>query len=140
MPLPVKIDSLYFKLSPFGNEKLLTARFLDPANTVNYYRLIEFINNEQQQRFNVANDELNNGNVIDYSFRPQGGNDTIMVKGANVTVWLESIDKGVYEYFRTAGRDGGQSASPANPTSNFSNGALGYFSACAMTQKGIKVP
>ena len=59
--------------------------------------------------------------------------------GDEIIVWMESIDKGVYEYFRTAGRDGGQSSSPSNPTSNISNGALGYFNACSVRIKSIIV-
>ena len=60
-------------------------------------------------------------------------------KGDIVTVWLESVDKGVYDYFRTAGREDGQSASPSNPVSNISNGALGYFSASAVRKISLTV-
>jgi|WetSurMetagenome_2_1015567.scaffolds.fasta_scaffold37702_4 hypothetical protein len=47
-------------------------------------------------------------------------------------LWLECMDKFVYEYFRTAASECGQSALPANPTSNISNGTLGYFTACSV--------
>jgi hypothetical protein len=62
--------------------------------------------------------------------------------GDYVTVALQSIDKGVYEYFRTLNQanNSGQSATPANPVSNFSNGALGYFSAYAVKVKSIFIP
>jgi hypothetical protein len=52
---------------------------------------------------------------------------------------LQSIDKGVYDYFRTAGNDGNQSASPSNPISNIDNEALGYFNACAVTKKEFRI-
>lgn len=139
MPFPVNIDSLYTKESPFGNKKLLTAKFLDPAGIDNYYRLIEFINDEEQTGFHVTSDRLYQGKEMNFSFMSRGSDSRTLLKGDNVTIWLESIDKGIYEYFRTAGRDGGQSSSPANPTSNINNGALGYFNACSLTKKSAKV-
>jgi len=138
MPNPVNIDSIYLEKSMFGNEKLVSVNFNDPANINNYYRLIEFINNERQTGFNVTDDYLNQGKTIGYSFMT-AGNDSKLGTGDTVTVWLESIDKGVYEYFRTAGRDNGQSSSPSNPTSNINNGALGYFNACSVRSKTIIV-
>jgi hypothetical protein len=66
-------------------------------------------------------------------------NDNKLKAGDEVTIWLESVDKYVYEYFRTEGSEGWQSASPANPTSNISNGALGYFNACSVRTISIIV-
>ena len=63
--------------------------------------------------------------------------DPDLVKGDVISVWLECIDKGVFEYFRTANSEGGQNASPANPVSNITNGALGYFSACSVSKDSI---
>ncbi|HBX52576.1 MAG: hypothetical protein A2W98_10030 [Bacteroidetes bacterium GWF2_33_38] len=131
MPNPVNIDSIYLEKNMFGNEKIVSVNFTDPVNISNYYHLIEFINNGRQTGFNVTDDNLNQGEIISYSFM-SAGNVSKLETGDNVTVWLESIDENVYEYFRTAGRDGGQSSSPSNPTSNISNGALGYFNACSV--------
>jgi hypothetical protein len=138
MPNPVNIDSIYLEKSMFGNEKLVSVNFNDPANINNYYHLIEFLNNKRQTGFNVTDDNLNQGKTISYSFMSAGNNSKLGI-GDTVTVWLESIDKGVYEYFRTAGRDDGQSSSPSNPTSNISNGALGYFNACSVSTISIIV-
>jgi len=66
-------------------------------------------------------------------------NDNKLEAGDEVTIWLESVDKYVYEYFRTESSEGWQSASPANPTSNISNGALGYFNACSVRTISIIV-
>ena len=140
MPYPVSIDSIYFAKSPFGNDKLLTVKFLDPANAVNYYRLVELINNDRQQRFSVASDRLYQGSPIIFTFPAQGDNDIKLVTGDQITVWLESIDKNVYEYFRTARRDGSQSTSPANSVSNISSGVLGYFSAGSVRKATTVVP
>jgi hypothetical protein len=131
LPNAVEMDSIYMEKSRFGNEKQITIDFTDPANIDNYYRLIEFVNNTQQDQFYAASDKLYQGEEISYSFMSQD-NDNKLETGDKVTIWLECVDKFVYEYFRTAGREGGQSASPANPTSNVSNGALGYFNACSV--------
>jgi hypothetical protein len=135
MPYAVDINFIYMENSLFGNEKQVTIDFTDPANIDNYYRLIEFINNIQQDQFYTGSDKLYQGEEISYSIMSQD-NDSKLESGDKVTIWLESIDKGVYEYFRQAGSDG-QSASPANPTSNISNGALGYFNACSVSTKFI---
>jgi hypothetical protein len=58
-----------------------------------------------------------------------------------LTVELQSIDKSVYNYFQTlesiSGNAMQQTASPTNPISNFSNGALGYFSAYTFDRKKV---
>jgi hypothetical protein len=139
MPPPVRMDSIYFSRSIFGNEEQITVDFVDPSNTDNYYRLIGFINDLQESDISILSDQLFQGKSISYSMMARDS-DSPFKKGDKVAVWLESIDKNVFEYFRTAGREGGQSASPANPTSNISNGALGYFNACAVRKKSIVYP
>jgi len=93
MPYPVSIDSIYFAKSPFGKDKLLTVKFLDPADTINYYRLVEFIDNELQQRFSIVSDRLYQGNPIIFTFSAQDDNDEKLVTGDQITVWLESMIK-----------------------------------------------
>lgn len=131
MPQAVSMDSIYFSSSLFSGDKLTTVRFLDPPYQLNYYRLIYYINSKLQKEFYVLKDDLFDGTAIRYALHPRGS-DIKLVKGDIVTVWLESVDPGVYNYFRTAGSEDGTSASPANPVSNISNGALGYFNACAV--------
>jgi hypothetical protein len=140
MPYAVEISSITFENTSFSNEKQLTVKIKDPADTSNYYRIVEFVNSEKQESFNVTNDKLNEGKIISYSILSQGSDNKQLETGDNVTIWLESIDKGVYEYFREAGNEGGQSASPANPASNINNGALGYFNACSVRKKAVIVP
>lgn len=142
MPDAVKIDSVFTEESFFGNEKIVSIKFKDPKNVKNYYRVIEFINNERQSAIQTIDDELYDGKSIKYFIRSDRSNKNNSKKlntGDVVTVWLESIDKGAYDYFRTAGGDMSQSASPANPISNISNGALGYFNACSIKSASIVV-
>lgn len=131
MPPPVNMDSIFFSMSPFSGEKVTIIQFRDPPLTANFYRLVYFINNVQQKRFYVLNDEFFQGTTIRYSLMSRES-DMNLKTGDNVSVWLESVDSGVFEYFRTAGHDEGDSASPSNPVSNISNGALGYFNACSV--------
>jgi hypothetical protein len=138
MPFPVQMDSIYFSASPFSGDKVTTVRFTDPPFTLNYYRLVYFINNQQQKAFYILNDELYQGASIRYSLMSRG-TDINLALGDDVTVWLESIDNGVFDYFRTVSAEGGQSASPSNPVSNISNGALGYFNACSVRKISGKV-
>ena len=136
---PVEIGSIYFKKNLFGDNLDATIDFTDLGIISNYYRLIYFVNNVQQTDINVTDNKLYEGQTITYSIVPQD-TDNKLKTGDDVTIWLEAVDKGVYEYFRTAGRRGGQSASPANPTSNISNGALGYFNACSVRKIASVVP
>ena len=138
MPYPVEMDSIYFSASPFSGDKVTTVRFTDPPFTVNYYRLVYFVNKKQQKPFYILDDELYQGAPIRFSLMSRGS-DINLASGDDVTVWLESIDIGAFDYFRTVATDGGQSASPSNPVSNISNGALGYFNACTVRKISGKV-
>ena len=138
MPEAVAVDSVYFGEAFFGNEELLTISFRDTEGINNYYRLIEFINGELQTDIHVISDELYDGEKIEYPIMSMG-NDNGFKTGDSISIRLLCIDEGVYDYFRTAGGDMAQSASPANPVSNISNGALGYFNASAVSSKSVVV-
>ena len=139
MPYAVGIDSIYFATSPFSGEVQTAISFRDPIFSVDYYRMVYFINKIQQKPFYVIDDELFPGVQIHYALSSRNS-DIKLKQGDQVMVWLESVDPGVYEYFRTAGSDSGESASPANPVSNISNGALGYFNACTVRKISAVVP
>jgi hypothetical protein len=137
MPSAVAIDSLSVQNSWFAKNKQISVVYTDPANITNYYRLIEFINQKQQPDFHAASDILTNGVKTTYEIFES---DTTLVSGDKLTIWLESIDKNNYTYFHAASLNQRQSASPANPPSNITNGALGYFSACSVRKKSMIVP
>ncbi|MGE0079630.1 MAG: DUF4249 domain-containing protein [Bacteroidales bacterium] len=139
MPDAISIDSIYTEDVIFGDGTQVGVKFKDPANVSNYYRLIQFINNRQTENFHVISDDLYDGKNIEYSLMTMDDDDELET-GDMVAVGLECVDKGVYDYFRTAGSDGNQSASPSNPISNISNGALGYFNACTYRVSSIKIP
>ena len=60
------------------------------------------------------------------------GRDHEVVVGDKIHVEMQSIDNNVFTYYsallQISGGNGG-TATPTNPPSNISNGALGYFSA-----------
>ncbi|MDR3653907.1 MAG: DUF4249 domain-containing protein [Paludibacter sp.] len=141
MPNPVRIDTIYLKKNIFGNGDVIDINFMDPPNADNYYRIIQFINDTLKAGVNIANDKLYQGKEISYSLSATtlSGNNPLK-KGDKIAIQLECIDKGVFEYFRTSRGNNGQSASPANPVSNITNGALGYFSACTVRQASMTFP
>lgn len=141
MPNPVTIAAMFFSKSTTGNEKEISLNFKDPEDTDNYYRIIEYINNTLKPGINIGNDKLYQGEMINYSLGSSALDDNTPLKtGDKVRVQLQSIDKDVFEYFRTSRGNDGRSASPANPVSNISNGALGYFSACSVREAMITIP
>lgn len=147
IPSPVNIDTVVQVTNTGGfggnsGSKSLRIFFTDPAGVDNYYRLIEILNHDTVNSISITNDFGRDGHIIQMNFRR--GNDGLRLKtGDSVVVQLQSIDKYVYEYFRTFNLSGGEgsfnSSSPANPTSNVSNGALGYFSAYSVSTKTIVV-
>jgi hypothetical protein len=149
MAAPVAIDTLIEKTSTgFGGgpnggtmNKSVEVQFTDPTGTANYYRLVELVNGVLINNITITSDNLRDGSVIAQGLRE--GADIKLQIGDIITVQLQNIDKNVYEYFRTfndaSGGGNFNSSTPANPTSNLNNGALGYFSAYAVTSKTIVI-
>lgn len=133
IPKAVEIDSIFIKRSFFG-DNLITLNLNNPPDKENYYHIIHFVNGKQNTGFNVFSDISDQPESISYSFMTANTTPPL-VAGDSINVWLECIDQSVFEYFRTANRNGGRSASPANPVSNITNGALGYFNASTIRKK-----
>jgi len=140
MPMPVPLDSISFsQLSGFGNNQIdAIANFQDPAGVKNYYQFVEFVNGAQITKdIFVFSDRLSDGKYINQTLY----NDTsYLFQGDEVKVNMYCIDENVYNYFYQLVQSGGTgafstTASPANPTSNISNGSLGYFSAHTVSSK-----
>jgi len=144
---PVSIDTLFIEKSSGGlmggESKFVSVQFKDPAGVNNYYRFIQIINSIEQNSIIIDADVLKDGNTIIRPLHSQDSNSSDLQTGDLVTVLLLTIDKGAFDYFRTfnqlSGGKGLSASSPANPLSNFSNGALGYFSAYAVRSKAIVI-
>jgi hypothetical protein len=137
---PVSLDSLTIQKGLFRDARNVHAHFTDPAGVKNWYRLVQIINDTATKDIYITEDILRDGQPIDELLFSNNNNDTL-VTGDSIVVKLQSIDQGVYDYWRTfiqMGFAGPQAPTPANPKSNFSNGALGYFSAYAERSKAIR--
>ncbi len=143
MPKPVPLDSLTFLLGR-NNNIYAVANFQDPKETDNYYQFIEYANGEKFKNGrgnSVFDDRLSNGRYITLALYDDS---TDIKKGIALTVQMNCIDKYVYNYLnellQISGNGGGfSSPSPANPESNISSGALGYFSANTVSTQTVEI-
>jgi hypothetical protein len=129
----VEIDALeYFYDEGFAfydEGYVLKTLITDPPDTDNFYRIKTFLNDSLENEgddFIVFDDRLFDGQEIEITLR---GN--MYLEEDTVTLQLISLDEGAYKYFDTFQEllnVNPGSAAPANPSSNISNGALGYFS------------
>jgi hypothetical protein len=144
MPIPVDIISLsVVKSEGFRGKQTLRdvkVLFQDPPGIDNYYRFVEYDNGKPFQDIRTMSDRLYDGGLMSNTIR--NDQDSVYA-GDTIKVDLESIDEAMYLYYRELNRNihnGGLSASPANPTSNFDNGAMGYFNAYSLTSKKTVIP
>jgi hypothetical protein len=140
MPAKVNLDSVSFSTTNiFGTKSTsAVANFQDPAGIANYYTFTEYVNGQAiDQTFNFS-DRLSDGTYI----RRQLFNDSSYINpGDQVSIEMHCVDSQVWQYFNTLGQAKGnnsQAITPANPLSNISNNALGYFSAQTV-QSGLSI-
>ncbi|MEI8113479.1 MAG: DUF4249 domain-containing protein [Bacteroidia bacterium] len=143
----VDIDSLKITKSPsrgFGlggngrNEKRVDIHcvFKDPTEK-NFYRIKVYRNDTINiENYRLYDDEYTNGKLTDL----QVGRANV---GSVVRIELISLDKNTYDYYRTL-RDLLRTnpifgSTPANPNTNLTNGALGYFGAAAVSTRTIVI-
>ncbi|HTN21757.1 MAG TPA: DUF4249 family protein [Pelobium sp.] len=131
MPQKVVLDSISVtEITFFGeSRKYLKVNYSDPGDVDNQYRYILTVNKKPVDGYFIDFDRFNNGKYISstlFSDKPElKSNDEIKLE-------FQCIDMNVYRYFfaiSQIGGNGGPPTAPSNPTSNFNNRALGYFSA-----------
>ncbi|TAE20833.1 MAG: DUF4249 domain-containing protein [Cytophagales bacterium] len=142
MPQPVPLDKLSTEALPIGDSKAVFAHFTDPANTKNFYRWVLTVNDRKQNDVYVMDDRLMDGRTTRQALRANNPTAQTIKSGDRVTVEMQGLDARLYDYFKGLAQVIGteDSATPANPTSNLSGGALGYFSACSASKVQIMVP
>ena len=128
----------------FGNAKdlyIAVPQFVDPANVKNHYRFIQYVNNKKDENFLIRNDNITDGLP---NQQPIASRNFEIKLGDSLQVDMMCIDESVYDYFyslnQSAGRGPGGGATPSNPLSNISGGALGYFNAYSSNKKSVIVP
>lgn len=143
MPHPVHLDSIDFRS---GRDDLYAvANFQDPEGVPNYYQFIEYADGQKFRNgrgISVFDDRLSDGRYINSLLY----NDSSDIKsGIILTVQMNCVDKEVYNYLSellqiARGGEGFSSPTPANPTSNITGGALGYFSAHTTSSRSVVIP
>ena len=149
LPAPVDIAEISSEFQeargPQEEGYRLEFRFQDPPGEQNFYRLVHSVNGIPQREGDdllVTEDILFDGGFA----RVQLFQQTFELADT-VRLELWHIDAAGYEYYNSladilvtdGNRPNSGSAAPGNPTSNWSNDALGYFSAYYPTQREIVV-
>jgi hypothetical protein len=143
MPIAVPLDSLGIIGQVFGTKtiKTVTVSYLDPPGADNQYRFVMYVNGAQVKRVFTDDDRLSNGRSVTSALYQR---DIELKTGDKVDIEMQGIDPYVYNYWFSLSSQGGNSpansSTPSNPPSNFSNNALGYFSAHTVQRKSIVVP
>jgi hypothetical protein len=124
-------------------EYFVYVNYKDPVNLTNYYAVqttyYDSVEVGYTTDYRIADDELSNG-IDTRTFTTFTGFKT----GDTLNIELASIDQPTHLYFKTLqdaiSGAGFASAAPGNPTTNFSEGALGYFSAWSKDEVEFIVP
>ncbi len=149
MPAQVNMDSVYFTEdeAPGGKRKMANVQYNDPAKVANNYRFIQYVNGVKEKTIFVRNDELTDGNLtatkLRYPKNDDDEEDNSIKTGDLIKIDMQCIDSAIYKYWyslsRSATGGGGNSATPANPVTNVTGGALGYFSAHTLQSRTVVV-
>lgn len=142
LPPMVDIDSIGYEYQQeqafFDGGYRLHLYFKDPIEKENFYRIKVYRNGKRFDEGDdliVFDDTSLDGKTIQVRLRGQ-----LFNEGDSARVELYSIDKNAWKYLTTlrelANLNPGSPA-PANPLSNFSNDALGYFSAWTKSTRQI---
>ena len=139
MPYPVEIESLsQTELTFFGTKrKFIVVNYNDPQGIPNFYNIRISVNGLKRNSYYVESDRFNDGKPVKNNIFTE---EPDLVTGDTVSVEFQCIDENVYRYLFSITQitgNGGPPTSPANPDSNFNNGALGYFNACTSRKAQI---
>lgn len=138
MPYPVIPDSVSFKKLTFLRNSTIypSIYYKDPPKIQNQYRYLLQVNNKAVADI-VTEDRFNDGNAVSDIIIYDGSG---IKTGDRVDIEMQSIDRNVFKYYfaiSQIGGNGGPPIAPANPESNFNNGALGIFN--ASTKSSISI-
>ena len=143
MPEPVTLDSVTFDNGIGGRNSIRAqVNFQDPPGVKNYYQFILFIDGTQFTKdYFLFDDRLSDGRYITQNLRMDS---SYLSAGQQLQVDLHCIDVNVYNYFNqlaqaTSTGTFNTTTAPANPSTNISNGAYGYFSAHTISSRTVTV-
>ncbi|GAB3927226.1 DUF4249 family protein [Mucilaginibacter myungsuensis] len=142
VPVQVALDSLGVNLVTIGTREVKTVSvyYRDAVDFVNQYRFIMYVNGTQVKQIFTADDNNSNGKTINSLLYQT---DITLKTGDKIDVEMQCVDAGVYNYWYSLSRQGGNTpnspATPSNPITNIKGGALGYFSAHTIQRKSIVI-
>jgi hypothetical protein len=137
MPAPVNMDSLYQdSITVTKKTVFVTAVFTDPAGFGNSYQFVEKVNGKRNKTIFITDDLFQDGGIIGNELLDE---DLKLKTGDVVEVEMQCIDRVIYRYLRGLEDLQFNSTVPANPDTNISNNALGYFSAHVSQKKTIVI-
>ncbi|MFT5581894.1 MAG: hypothetical protein ACI9G9_001155 [Psychromonas sp.] len=144
IPKTVNLDEVIATESEFFGQTsfVLTPRFLDLAGIRNYYGFVYSkvtvdFSKQASSNLILRDDEFSDGQ---YNQQPLFGNYAPQA-GDTVEVIMIGLDESAFEfYFSKETNTSPDSGAPANPVSNWSNGALGYFTAQNLQKRTIEIP
>lgn len=150
MPQAVSFDGLDQDSFAVGGETSYTLLpvFTDPPALGNRYLFNFTVNNKPKKYFSEFADNVNNGMpnqrpIILPNDDGDEPDDVKVVIGDTIHVEMNCIDDNVYTFYsallQLMGGGAGGGVTPANPPSNISNGALGYFSAHTVSKRSIVI-
>ena len=136
MPQPVSLDSAQLIERPADPPNVMLY-FQDPATgSSHFYQFTEALNNSPIDAVFVFSDRLSHGRYISEELI---NHRLSSMPGDVFTVSMYCVDSSVYTYLNTLSGASGDGAvgAPANPITNLSGGALGYFSAQTVTTRTL---
>ena len=135
----VMVDSIGTGTNDFiGDDGMfITLKFRDPEGEPNYYRYTIAVNDSLPRFVSVFDDKFNDGLSVTHELINW---DQPLKKGDRVLIQRQHIDEQVFRYWRAISSTNPGAAAPANPPSNISNGALGFFSAQSINEYIVHVP
>jgi hypothetical protein len=138
MPKPTTLDSIDFLTFSFGPNTATNfiPMYQDSLGVKNFYRFIVSVNDTASKDIFYSDDVLTDGILNN---QPYFGTYELS-KGDTAKIEMQCIDKEVFLYFVSLDLNSNGGAAPANPVSNITGGALGYFNACTRSTKSRIVP
>jgi Domain of unknown function (DUF4249) len=146
MPQQVPLDSIgFFFDNNRGENTIIEAipYFQDPPGFRNYYQFTESVNGHPLNKIFIFSDQFSDGRYIQEPLFDDSSH-SHMSSNDDLDLSMYCIDSATYSYFNSllqiSGNGGFQSVTPANPNTNLTGGALGYFSAHTTQTKSRLVP
>lgn len=146
MPAVVPFEDFYMKPADFDKERTdAFVKFKDPLETKNFYWFELYVNDKRQRYYSVMNDDYTPGQEVNTTVTFENITDDEtkdLKKGDELSVNMHCVDEAAYLYLFTLNNAEGSDfgASPANPVSNLTGGALGVFSAHTVQKRSLIIP